>query len=245
MVNTETNFKFGMVVFFGRGIEEYVTMFDLNLGTMSGAKILDCPAGPASFAMQAADLGIEVVACDPLFSETPSDLRVAVDRDAQSVTEKQAHNAKLFHKELVPTSVRRKSMELFLNDYEKGKASGRYMAAALPELPFDSQSFDTVLSANLLFLYSDIPSGGMLVSSPLDYAFHKASIAEMMRVCRRELRIYPLQGPSVTEHSYLRPIMEDCVENGFRAELRPVAQRDIIGAEQMLVISRVIGSTAI
>jgi SAM-dependent methyltransferase len=236
-MDKKTDFNFADIVFFGRGLEEYTMMFNLKLPEMNGLHFLDCPAGPSAFALEAAAAGLSVVACDPLFAFNNAELRAIVDRDSSAVAEKQARNPQLFHKELVPTVIRRKSMELFLDDFLSGQAAGRYVAASLPDLPFADRAFDVVLSGNLLFLYSDIASGGMLQNSPLDFSFHQRAIAEMMRVCRKDLRIYPLQGPAVVGHAYLQPIIEECRLNGFSAELEPVAQRDIIGAELMLKIS--------
>ena len=234
---SSTEFKFSSVVFFGRGIDEYVKMFDLDLPDLRGKHVLDCAAGPAAFACQAADASINVVACDPLYAHQAEALRPIVDQHAASVLQKQLANPDIFHKELTHTSERRKQMEVFLEDFAQPHAPPRYVAAALPSLPFPNQSFDIVLLGNLLFIYSDIASGGMLEQSPFDYDFHSRAIAEMLRVCRGELRIYPLQGPTqLRQHAYLTPLMQECEKRHQKAEILPVTQRDIIGAEYMLRI---------
>lgn len=238
MSGTGVKFEFSDVLFFGRGLKEYIDMFDLNVRELVGHKVLDCGAGPASFAAEAAALGIAVVACDPMYNADVATLENCVDRDASRVAEKQSAVPHIFHAALVPTSQRRQDMQVFLNDYTHGKSIGRYQAANLPELPFEDQSFDFVLSANLLFLYSDITNGGMLENSPFDYAFHSRAIKELIRVCKREVRIYPLQGPEVKEHSFLRSIISECDENNCTAVVEPVRERDIIGAEKMLRIKR-------
>ena len=51
----------------------------------------------------------------------------------------------------------------------------------------------------------------------------------------RDVRIYPLQVPNVTEHLYLPRAMNDLHSEGFVCERVPVKQRDIIGAEKMLL----------
>jgi hypothetical protein len=233
------DFRFGEVVFFGRSIEEYVSMFDLALDAMQGMKILDCPGGPAAFASQAAARNIAVTACDPLYAESDVEaLRAVVDTHAQNVARKQVVNRALFHPELTPTSVRREAMELFLHDYIKGKSEGRYVYGQLPKLPFDDLAFDLVLSANLLFIYSDTICGGMLEHSPFDYEFHKRSIDELLRVSKQELRIYPLKGPGTGVHQFLQPLTSELEGAGYHVSIRNVAQRDIIGAEQMMVIRR-------
>lgn len=51
----------------------------------------------------------------------------------------------------------------------------------LPTLDYEENSFDLLLSSHLLFVYDD----------RFDYAFHKASILEMLRVAK-EVRIFSL-----------------------------------------------------
>lgn len=236
---TKSEFQLARVVFFGRDISEYVTMFNLDLAAMKGKRVLDCCAGPASFAVQAAEQGIESTACDPLYSEDTETLRKHVDVDSQTVEDKQAATRELFHPELTPVSERRKAMELFLADFDNEANKARYVSASLPSLPFPDKSFDMALCANLLFLYSDAAYGGMIPEgSPFDYVFHERAIEELLRVSPNDVRIYPLQGTSADEHAFLRLLMSRFARDGFKCELVDVAQRDIIGAEKMLHITR-------
>jgi hypothetical protein len=233
-----TGFEFDQVVFFGRSLEEYVLMFNLELQQLRGSKVLDCCAGPAAFARQGNEWGIEIVACDPLYTRSLEELRAIVDRDAASVSEKQKKTPEYFHPELVPTSVRRQAMEIFLQDIQNCADSGRYVTGSLPALPFADQTFDLVLCGNFLFLYSEVGTGGMMEHSALSYEFHRRALAELIRVSKSEVRIYPLQGPKVEEHSYLRPLMKELSAQGLTTTLQPVRQRDIKGAERLLSIAR-------
>jgi hypothetical protein len=108
----------------------------------------------------------------------------------------------------------------------------------LPTLPFADESFELVLSGNFLFVYSDTSCGGIMENSPFDYEFHKNAITELVRVCKKEVRIYPLRGPGLTPHVYLPPLMEALTLAALQVDIQPVAQRDIKGADQMLIISR-------
>jgi hypothetical protein len=238
-MDVDSKFSFGLVVFYGRDIDEYVDMFDLDLERLTGLKVLDCPSGPAAFAKQAAERGIQVTACDPMYEQDDvSLLRNVIDKDAESVAAKQASNSQLLHPEFPSGVRRRKAMEEFLQDYSAGREVGRYIPGRLPSLPFADKSFDLALSANLLFVYSDTESGGMLLDSPFDYAFHKKAITELIRVSKKEVRIYPLRGPAQGKHRYLDKLAEEFIASGLRVEVHPVAQRDIIGAEETLIISR-------
>lgn len=237
-------FDFDGIVFFGRCINEYVSMFNLELNSMRGQQILDCSAGPAAFAFEAAAMGIHVTACDPLYVNDVATLKTLIDDHSAIVYEKQKAAMSLFHPEVVSVPQRRKAMEMFLKDFVPGKLIGRYVPGILPNLPFASNQFDTTLCANLLFLYSDIASGGMLQNSTMDYNFHSRALHELLRVTKKDVRIYPLQGPNVTEHQYIPRIMKEFGNEGFKCELIDVQQRDIIGAEKMLQITKPGSSSA-
>ena len=66
------------------------------------------------------------------------------------------------------------AMELFLADYDRGKAEGRYVTAELPLLPFEDCSFDLAVCSHFLFWYSQ----------QLGEAFHHTSIKELCRVAK-------------------------------------------------------------
>jgi hypothetical protein len=73
------------------------------------------------------------------------------------------------------------AMNRFLEDYEKGKAEGRYVTVSLPNLAFDNRQFDRALCSHLLFLYSD----------QLSLDFHRESVEELLRAAS-EVRVFPL-----------------------------------------------------
>jgi len=72
------------------------------------------------------------------------------------------------------------SLGAFLGGYEAGKKTGRYIEAALPNLPFD-KAFDLALCSHYLFLYS----------GHVDEASHINAMLELCRVAQ-EIRVYPL-----------------------------------------------------
>ncbi len=74
---------------------------------------------------------------------------------------------------------RRDVLAAFISDFQASTHAGCYIAAHLPELPFQSESFDLVLCSHLLFLYSD----------ELDTDMHITSLREMLRV-GREVRLF-------------------------------------------------------
>ena len=72
-------------------------------------------------------------------------------------------------------------LTLFSKDYKNGVET-RYLKAELPfSLPFDDNTFELVLSGNLLFFHSHL----------FDFNFHLKSIYKLLRVSSNELRTYP------------------------------------------------------
>ena len=53
------------------------------------------------------------------------------------------------------------ALERFSADYRKRRDTGRYVAGALPSLPFADQAFDLVITANFLMVYAPLGDGGM------------------------------------------------------------------------------------
>ncbi len=151
--------------------------------------ILDCPSGPSSFVAEANSMGIHAVACDPLFNAPLEELVNRAERDIAYVIARLSEVTHLYKWEYY-TSVeavrenRTRGLLGFERDYLSGIAWNRYIKGELPHLPFPDRSFDLVLSAHFLFIYSD----------KFDYQFHPESTLELCRVSCREVRIYPLQG---------------------------------------------------
>ena len=83
----------------------------------------------------------------------------------------------------------RSALEIFLAD--RGACPQRYLAEALPCLPFPSSHFDLVLSGHLMFSYAPVEEGGLMVSDGLDLDWHHAALIELCRVSTFEVRIYP------------------------------------------------------
>jgi hypothetical protein len=106
----------------------------------------------------------------------------------------------------------------FARDFEEGQSAGRYVAASLPNLPFEDRSFDVALSAHLLFTYSDPGSGGLLPDSPFTLQWHLAAAAELARVTRHELRLYPTttRWHAPCRHPYAEAVARAMTDQGLR-----------------------------
>jgi Methyltransferase domain len=105
---------------------------------------------------------------------------------------------------------------------------GRYVAAALPRLPLASGRFDLVLCSHLLFTWSN----------QLDAGWHHRALAELARVARGEVRVYPtvVQGTG-DPVPFLDDLRTRLHAAGYRTRLQPVPYRFQRDAHHTLVIS--------
>ena len=123
--------------------------------------------------------------------------------------------------------VRMRAMRVFLEDYDAGKAAGRYVDARLPTLPFADGSFDLALCSHLLFLYS----------AQFDEAFHRASIREMCRVAP-EVRIFPLLALDGSRSPFVEASVAEAKATGAEAEMVRVPYEFQRGGNEMLRLRR-------
>jgi len=241
-LNPPSEFTLEGIAFFGRTLNEYLGMFAISLDELKGKKILDCPSGPASFIAEATKLGIEAVGCDPLYKTDYQQLADRARTDIIQSLDRTAKTPELFYRQ-TPEETKAfrdeklKAAEIFAADYTEGFNSGRYLNAALPELPFADKSFDITLSGNLLFLYTDHKFGGIIDNSPFDYDFHLKAIRELVRVTKNEIRLYPIEMPKVGMHQFIDKLVPDLKALGIDSKIMRGTYRDIRGADHVLVLS--------
>ena len=173
------------VVPWGRSYEEYLRMFALEEPDLR-LRIIGCADGPASFNAEATRRGARVVSCDPLYTFAAAAVRERIDATAPEILEQTRKNAATFVWNTIASVeelgiIRKAAMATFLDDYERGLEERRYVAAALPDLPFPDGTFDLALCSHFLFLYSERLGGD----------FHVEAARELCRVAA-EVRIFPL-----------------------------------------------------
>jgi len=117
------------------------------------------------------------------------------------------------------------AMERFLDDYDAGRKSGRYLPAELPSLPFADRSFGLALCSHFLFLYTD----------QLSRRFHVDSILELCRVAD-EVRIFPLLGLGGAPSRHVSPVTELLQRRGSQIKIETVAYEFQRGGNQMMRI---------
>jgi SAM-dependent methyltransferase len=213
----------------GRTFAEYRWMFDLAAGDLNGRAVLDCGGGAGAFTAAAAELAGRAVAADPLYGPPAAtlepELSAAVETNVAQLREKRD----LFVWDVygdVETRGRylRAATERFLADYAANP--GRYVAAAVPSLPFVAGAFDLALVANLLFLYDD----------RLDLAFHLAAVRELVRVAG-EVRVFPLSSLDATRSVLVDPFVDRLRADGLSARFESVPYEFQPGATEMLVVT--------
>lgn len=223
--------KLAEIVPWGRTQEEYRRMFNLTDADL-GKRILGVGDGPASFNAEQTAAGGSVVSIDPVYAFSAQEIEKRIEATYHTIienvqTDAAQYNWTFFQNPDELGRERMKAMNHFLTDYETGKQQDRYLAYALPRLPFSDQSFDLALCSHLLFLYSE----------HLSEAFHQTAIQELMRVAN-EVRIFPLISLTGTPSPYLNQVLADCRSQHIQAEVVHVPYHFQKGAFQMLQLTR-------
>ncbi|MEY4117740.1 MAG: hypothetical protein RLZZ116_1068 [Planctomycetota bacterium] len=229
------------VAFFGRTLAEYLEMFAISADELRAGTTLDCPSSPDSFVAEACALGCAVSGIDPMFAFEPAELDQRARKNLdESFVHIDAQRERLTFRDY-PAFKRAKyeALDAFLRDYAANR--GRYIAASLPVLPFADRSFDRVLAANFLFTYANTEFGGLYDGREFDLGFHLASVTEIARVARSEIRLTPMGSfdPPPRPHAYRDPVRTRLEDLGWRTELVPSAyQSGLAGFNDVLVARR-------
>ena len=235
-INLYEALQLDRVAFYGRTLCEYLEMFNINLSEWKGCKILDCPAGASSFVAESSKHGVYAVGCDPLFGRDLETLVTLGKADIEHVMDRVSRVLHLYNWDFYTSpdilkEYRLVALHKFAEDYPAGATEGRYIGAALPILPFKDNSFHLILSGHFLFTYSD----------KFDYSFHLDSILEMFRVCSKELRIYPIQGPDAQPYEYLDELLCDLEKRGAVVTLLSVSFEFQRGSNHVLCLKKEAG----
>ena len=214
-----------------RSYDEYVAMFDLDAGDMSGT-VLDCSAGAASFVTVARSNGTEAYAVDPAYALSRDELARAVHDDLQRGSTIAAQHPDHFVWDWFGSREGRDRM--------RRAAGARFLAALatsprwlvageLPRLPFRDRSFDLVLCSHLIFTWADV----------LGIDWHRAALLELLRVSRGQVRVFPtvMQGPGDAV-PFWAELMAALDEHHVAVEERRVPYRFQVTGDRMLVLRR-------
>ncbi len=230
-------FTIDHVVPWGRTLDEYRGMFYLGESDLRG-RILGCGDGPASFNAEMAAQGHTIISVDPLYAFPPAAIERRVEETYDIIMEQVSRNRDDFVWTCVPSIPalgRRRlgAMRRFLADFPGGKCEGRYVDAALPDLPFDNDTFDLALSSHFLFLYSE----------QFDLAFHVRALQEMLRVAT-EARVFPLLQIGGAPSPHVGGVIRAFIAKGIQATIEPVPYEFQRGGSRMLRLRKLSGEQA-
>ncbi|MEM7725483.1 MAG: SAM-dependent methyltransferase [Cyanobacteria bacterium P01_A01_bin.45] len=222
--------KLEKVVPYGRTFDEYIQMFNL-CNTDLNKSILGVGDGPASFNAQATKKGCRITSVDPLYELSTYDIlnrfNQVVDNIIEQVKATPDDWVWSYHKSVDDLRDRRiEAINLFIEDYERGKQEGRYQIGELPSLYLENEQYDIALCSHFLFLYSQ----------QYDCQFHVESIQEMLRVSK-EVRIFPLLTLMLEKSPYLDNVTKFFQMKGYQVSVTQVNYELQKGGNEMLVIS--------
>jgi hypothetical protein len=222
-------FTLSEVIPWGRSYDEYLEIFALSRVDLD-KRILGCGDGPAGFNAEATRRGHRVVSCDPVYRFDADQIRGRVEIVCGTMIDQLYRNQwdYLWNRFRSPEDLvqyRLGVMNLFLDDYPRGKREGRYRIAGLPCLPFRDAEFDLALCSHLLFTYT----------AQLPIEFHLRGILEMCRVAR-EVRIFPLLGLDRRVSCHLAPALSNLRGCGLKSTVQKVDYEFQRGANAFLRI---------
>jgi len=194
--------------------------------------ILGIGDGPASFNAVMASNNRNVTSVDPLYQFSADQIRVRIKESFDDVLSQTENNKEKFCWNSIKNikelgEIRMAAMNIFLEDYDRGKTEGRYVFGNLPKLNFKDSSFDLIISSHLLFLYSDL----------LDLDFHIKSVLEMLRIAN-EVRIFPILDTNGDKSKHYDPVYDFFQTRDFRLQLKKVHYEFQVNGNEILVISK-------
>ena len=215
----------------GRSLEEYMLMFDLTERALD-KKILGIGDGPASFNAEMKELRGSVISVDPLYQFEGKDIEKrfyeVIDGIIEQMLDSPGDWTWGYHDSPEHLRIHREqAIKKFINDYDRGKSEGRYVVGELPELEFKDRSFDLAICSHFLFLYSE----------HFDYAFHRESVYELLRVAD-EVRIFPLLDLMLNRSCHIGALSQELRKDGYIVEIKKVNYEMQKGGNEMMRIVR-------
>jgi hypothetical protein len=219
----------GDIIVSSRPYDEYLAMFGLEEREVLAGPVLDCPGGAGPFGAAVRARGGGAVSADPAYALPPAEVvdrtRAGLEHGIRYLEENRGSYVWTFFSSLEDLRRRRAAaLDEFAGDFTG--PDDRYVAAALPRLPFADGAFRLVLSAYLLFAYPD----------HLDEADHERGLAELLRVAREEVRVFPLIDTAYVRYPPLDDLRRRLAAGGADSEVRRVDYEFQRGGNEVLVL---------
>ncbi|MFI5649387.1 class I SAM-dependent methyltransferase [Kitasatospora sp. NPDC051705] len=216
-----------------RPLDEYCALFDLTRSQLAAlpGPLLDCPGGAAGLAAEARELGCRVIAADPAYVLPAPEVAAHALAARASMAAAMAARPHLYP---APHPYR---SERYLRSWDRARRlftadaaahPQRYVAAALPRLPFADGSFALTLSAYLLFAYPE----------RFGIEGQVAALAELVRVTSPdgEVRVQPLHDGHGRRCGHLDPLRRALGERCIASEIRRFPRAEDGRTRRLLVL---------
>lgn len=218
------------VALIGRTFEEYYKIFRLGDFSSNQLKILDVGSGVSSFCAEAQDLGMNVMAMDPIYDHGAKELAIKCEQDIDLIIKEldgveYLYIWNIFKNKEQLKKQREEAYKKFIAHYRNNR-NEFYISESMPKTSFENNQFDIVISSHLLFLYDHI----------FDYSFHEETIKEMLRITSKEIRIFPLLNLYGKKSIYLDDILEYIDLNDVEWSIEKVDYEFIRGGNEILKI---------
>jgi hypothetical protein len=213
-----------------RSHAEYLAMFGLDGPAVEGL-VVDCCAGASDFVAEVAARGGRALAVDPVYALPRGHLLDSATSGAAGAGQLLADHADRFVWRWYGSLERRERLRTaaaarFVEDIARRPRA--YLAAGLPSLPLADRVARLVLCSHLLFTWSD----------RFGVDWHRAALAEMLRVTGGEVRVFPLVVQGTGEPvPFLGQLVDELRSAGCEADVRRVPYEFQRGADAMLRVA--------
>ncbi|WP_156040895.1 SAM-dependent methyltransferase [Chondromyces apiculatus] len=210
---TAASSPIGDIIISARPADDYLAQFALTEPDLLRGPVLDCPGGASDFGVHVRALGGRAVSVDPAYGVPPEHVDQRLRADFHRVTAWTATRPDRFPPgpdgrwQRLPRW--QSAAQTFLDDYrrDRDEATGHYLPALLPTLPFPDRAFALATSGFLLFTYPD----------HFDLAFHLRALRELLRVAD-EVRVHPLNDSARTPYPRLDALCDTLRADGVHVD---------------------------
>jgi len=204
----------------GHSLNDYMEMFNLSDKVLQEKRLIEYGAGVTSFNAQMNEKGYTALSIDPMYRLSLAEIKAKADEIfdttvAKIKANKDKYNWKSYGDLTNLLEQRRQGMNIFYDDYEQGKADGRYMVIEEGSvLALENYTYDLALVTHHLFV--NFADRGV--------EEHVALIQEMIRVAG-EVRVFPLLNKYGQISQLLGPVMLSLQQQDIGLEVRQVSSQ--------------------
>ncbi|MFI9162757.1 hypothetical protein [Kitasatospora aureofaciens] len=222
-----------------RPLDEYCALFGLTRARLAAlpGPVLDCPGGAAALAAEARALGCRVIAADPAYALPLPEVAARALAARTSMAVAMAARPELYPS---PGPRRPDRPDRYLRSWDRARRlfaedsathPQRYVAAALPRLPFADGAFALTLSGYLLFAYPELFGSERQL----------AALIELVRVTAAdgEVRVQPLHDGHGRRCGHLDRLRYALGGRRIASEVRRVSGGD--GRTRRVLVLRAVG----